>query len=561
MKFEKIEWRNIFSYGNKVEELDFGDSGKLWQLTGRSGAGKSSLLVIPKLLLYGRTEGSDGKPLKTGTIANRINRNGWIRGTIRKGADTYVVERTFSPQGLTVYKNGEDLDKAGLKDMQGIIDNEIIDNLPYHIFSNVMTLSLNNFKSFVSMTPSDKRQIIDRIFSLEIINKVYELVKKDLKDLGNSINMNNGQIYTLEQTIRSSTAKLDEMSTKTETDNRDVLDGIASKLKTVTRLSEEQGRAYSEYYGKYVEVTKARGQLSALLAAESSECRDIDRKLKLFSEDRCPTCGTPFDTTEFDDLRKRLQSDRDAHAANASAYGSKISELAKAEDEMRGNISTIQANIGKLNAKKSDLTVEANSIRNATSKKDEYVYIQKIIDETIAAKKKLEAAVSDINAKMSLLGRMETLYSADGLKQQMMNNYIPTLNDEIRKTLIELSFPYALEFDNNFDPHFECLGEPIDVQTLSTGEHKKVDLAVLCSILKMLKRKYPQTNLVCLDETLSSLDMESSSDVILHLKDISREMNLNIFIVSHNQLEETYFDERIQIDKNMGFSDMKFLDR
>lgn len=291
MKFEKIEWRNIFSYGNKVEELDFGDSGKLWQLTGRSGAGKSSLLVIPKLLLYGRTEGSDGKPLKTGTIANRINRNGWIRGTIRKGADTYVVERTFSPQGLTVYKNGEDLDKAGLKDMQGIIDNEIIDNLPYHIFSNVMTLSLNNFKSFVSMTPSDKRQIIDRIFSLEIINKVYELVKKDLKDLGNSINMNNGQIYTLEQTIRSSTAKLDEMSTKTETDNRDVLDGIASKLKTVTRLSEEQGRAYSEYYGKYVEVTKARGQLSALLAAESSECRDIDRKLKLFSEDRCPTCG------------------------------------------------------------------------------------------------------------------------------------------------------------------------------------------------------------------------------------------------------------------------------
>src|SRR5574344_1647382 len=179
MKFEKIEWRNIFSYGNKVEELDFGDSGKLWQLTGRPGAGKSSLLVIPKLLLYGRTEGSDGKPLKTGTIANRINRNGWIRGTIRKGADTYVVERTFSPQGLTVYKNGEDLDKAGLKDMQGIIDNEIIDNLPYHIFSNVMTLSLNNFKSFVSMTPSDKRQIIDRIFSLEIINNVYNLATTD----------------------------------------------------------------------------------------------------------------------------------------------------------------------------------------------------------------------------------------------------------------------------------------------------------------------------------------------------------------------------------------------
>ena len=68
--------------------------------------------------------------------------------------------------------------------MQGIIDNEILDNLPYHIFSNVMTLSLNNFKSFISMSPGDKRMIIDKIFSLEVLNKVYELIRKDMKENG-----------------------------------------------------------------------------------------------------------------------------------------------------------------------------------------------------------------------------------------------------------------------------------------------------------------------------------------------------------------------------------------
>ena len=204
MKIVKIEWRNIFSYGNKIEELDFSGDGKLWQLSGRSGSGKSSLLTIPKLLLYGKTEGSDGKAVKMGAIANRINKNGWIRGTIINGQNEFVIERTFSPQSLVVYKNGENLDKAGLKDMQGIIDNEILDNLPYHIFSNVMTLSLNNFKSFVSMSPGDKRQIIDKIFSLEILNKVYELVKRDMRDLGNIINMSNSQIYSLDQTIKTS---------------------------------------------------------------------------------------------------------------------------------------------------------------------------------------------------------------------------------------------------------------------------------------------------------------------------------------------------------------------
>ena len=160
---------------------------------------------------------------------------------------------------------------------------------------------------------------------------------------------------------------------------------------------------------------------------------------------------------------------------------------------------------------------------------------------------------------MNMLNIMETMYSADGIKKNMMENYIPTLNEEIKHTLISLSFPYTLEFDNSFNPHLECLGEQIEVQSLSAGEHKKVDLAVLCAILRMLKRKYPQVNLVCLDETLSSLDYESSTDIITYLQEIANTMALNIFIVSHTQLDENLFDVRIHIDKNSGFSDLTYI--
>ena len=163
MKILKLEWRNIFSYGDDITEIDFGDTAKLWQLTGESGSGKSSMLTVPKLLLFGKTEGSDGKPVNVSEIANWVNKKGWIRGTIQKGNDIFVIERTFVPQGLSVIKNGESLDKAGLKNMQSIIETEVLDNMPYHIFSNVMILSLNNFKSFVSMSPADKRQIIYRV--------------------------------------------------------------------------------------------------------------------------------------------------------------------------------------------------------------------------------------------------------------------------------------------------------------------------------------------------------------------------------------------------------------
>ena len=559
MKIIKIEWRNIFSYGNKIETLDFGNEGKLWQLSGRSGSGKSSLLNIPKLLLYGKTEGSDGKPVKIGNIANRINKNGWIRGEILKGTDLFVIERTFSPQSLTVYKNGENLDKAGLKDMQGIIDNEIMDNMPYHIFANVMMLSLNSFKSFISMSPNDKRQIIDKIFSLEIINKVYELVKKDMRELGNAINISNSQVYSLEQTIKTSNAELENLSNKNENDNKDQLEVLRNKMTKCKEIYDEQAAKYTEMYNKYIELTNSESQYLQIYRNQEHECNATREKIKLFNEDKCPTCGTPFNGEEFDDLRRTLQDKLDNQELALQTYLDSYNTVSNMKIEYANALNQLKINLDKIVAKQNEFIIESKSIENAESKTNEYASIQRIINETTISKVNLERSIEDANKRMNYLEVLETMYSNDGIKQQMMQNYLPTLNEEIKNTLIALSFPYSLEFDNNFDPHLECLGEPIESQSLSTGEHKKVDLTVLCAILRMLKRKYPQINLVCLDETLSSLDYESSTDIITYLHEIASSMSLNIFIVSHTQLDENLFDVRIHIDKNSGFSDLTFV--
>lgn len=559
MKIIKIEWRNIFSYGNKIETLNFGNEGKLWQLSGRSGSGKSSLLNIPKLLLYGKTEGSDGKPVKIGNIANRINKNGWIRGEILKGNDLFVIERTFSPQSLTVYKNGENLDKAGLKDMQGIIDNEIMDNLPYHIFANVMMLSLNSFKSFISMSPNDKRQIIDKIFSLEIINKVYELVKKDMRELGNAINISNSQVYSLEQTIKTSNAELEKLSTKNEDDNKDLLETLRTKMTKCKEIYDEQAGKYTELYNKYLELANSESQYLQIYRNQEHECNTTREKIRLFNEDKCPTCGTPFNGEEFDDLRRSLQNKLDGQESSLQACLDSYNTVSKMKGDYATALNSLKTNLDKIVAKQQELIIESKSIENAAAKTNEYSSIQRIINETTISKVQLERSVEEANKRMNYLTVLESMYSNDGIKQQMMQNYLPTLNEEIKNTLIALSFPYSLEFDNNFDPHLECLGEPIESQSLSTGEHKKVDLTVLCAILRMLKRKYPQINLVCLDETLSSLDYESSTDIITYLHEIASTMNLNIFIVSHTQLDENLFDVRIHIDKNSGFSDLTFV--
>ena len=555
MKIVKLQWRNIFSYGDDITEIEFSDEGKLWQLSGKSGSGKSSLLSIPKLLLFGKTEGGDGKPVDMADVSNWLNKKGWICGTIVKNNDTYVIERTFSPSSLTITKNGEPLEKAGVKNMQGIIDTEILDNMPYNIFANVMSLSLNNFKSFISMSPADKRLIIDKIFSLEIINKVYELVRKDMKDLGNSINISNSQIYSLDQAIKTSQYELDNLNNRESTDNvKDKLDEIQQKLVKVDDLYQQQNTLYKQLYNTYNDTYKIDQQIVTAINSENFEIGNINKKINLFNQDKCPTCGTSFASDEFknikDDLLRQLKERQDT----LSSYTQKHNELIEQFNTINSQMQEVQVNIQKINDKKNELTKEYTRIEASSSISQESVAIQNIINQTNKTKSDLEKSIVEANEKMKMLEIIETMYSADGIKQTMMNNYIPTLNEEIADTLNFLGFPYSLEFDNNFDPHMQYLGRSIKPKSLSIGEHKKVDLTVLCSLLKMIKRKYPQINLVCLDETVSSLDYESSTEIIKYLKEISKEMNLNIFIVSHTMLDENLFDEHILVEKNAEYS-------
>ena len=94
----------------------------------------------------------------------------------------------------------------------------------------------------------------------------------------------------------------------------------------------------------------------------------------------------------------------------------------------------------------------------------------------------------------------------------------------------------------------------LSVETLSDGEQTRIDLVVLLSLYKLLKRKYSSINLLTIDEVVSSLDVENSAKVMQFLKVFAEENNINVFIVSHTNLDLDEFDEVIEVEKMNGFS-------
>lgn len=558
MNIQKISWRNLGPYGNKLQTLELPEGGSLWLITGKNGSGKSFFVNLPKILYYGKLD-----KFKKDEISNRLNKHGWIEGIVKISPGNYVkIEREFSPGGISVNKgvgtnvndmDFEDIGKAGIVDYQSYIDAEVT-QLPYHIFSNIVSLSVNDFRSFVSMSPGDKRVIIDKLFSMEIINKMNYLVKYDIKDAKLNTEAYTREIFTLKKNIDSALKELTELNNKLKLNTEGKVIKLKEKLTELTPKLEEAYNKRNQYQNKLYEIDNAHKQLIVNRTSLVNEISYLSKKIELYNHDKCPTCETPFNDPRFSLVKGDLEIKHKTLSDKLETFKPLETKMLDAINNVRSAQSTINSYIIKVQSAINSIQSELQIL--GINKSEESKSINNIISNNnkILHKKTIEKDKLEENSKY--LSILEQLYSDAGIKKKILETYIPTLNTEIEYTLNELHFPYKLSFTSDFEPRMEHLGITISVETLSTGEKKRVDLAVLISIIRMLKKKYIGLNIFMLDEILSSIDGDGMYDIIGLLQKTAKELKMNIFIINHSILPIEYFDYKIEITKDAGFSDI-----
>lgn len=551
MKIKYLEFKNIGSFGEKLQTIEFPSDGHLVLIKGPSGVGKSTYLNITKLLLFGKADG-----IPKNAVANRVNRNGYIKGIVTEGEKTYIIERGFQPTYLNIYKeDGTSLDMVGVKDAQSYIDTEIV-KMSYTLYSNIISLSLINFKSFLKMSPFDRREIIDRVFSLEIINHIFEFIKKDIKDLASNINMDNASIFSLTSTIESSKKELESIKESNDS-------SISSSIQTNMNMMLDIENKLKLIQEKYQEISNGTNNMIQVIQTLNQELTNVNFKIKqinekigLFNLGCCPTCGTKFDTYEFKEMLHKLEDEKAEKENLKERIEAKIKEVQEAKAPYDQAIQVLVQKSREFSAERLRLDAETNALKNSVKNSAEYQSIQNIINNTEESISVVKKRITSNTNKINNLEVLQNLFSIDGVKKQVIENYLPKLNAEIKDTLIRLNFPYTLTFDSQFNSHVTDLGNDISVETLSVGEHRRVDLAVLCSVFKLIKRKYPSINVFTLDEVLSSVDPENSTEILKFLKEFSSEMKINTYVISHINMTEDLFDDCIEIYKDMRFSDV-----
>lgn len=547
MKFKSIEWKNLFAYGEETQRIDYED-GTLVLLKGQSGSGKSAILSLPALALYGKLE-----KLNKSSIANRTNKNGWLKATIEKGGHQYIIERGFTPNSLQVFKDGVNIESYGTSSAQDYIDAEIAD-IPIKAFSNMISISMKKFKSFLTMSPADRKEIIDRVFNMEAINFAYEQIKKDAREIGNNINANNTTLFQLGQTLQNATLELSKVSESSQSEEDKVkiqenLNKIQQDNENISKLT----NAYSEYSQKQQDSTNTISNIKKQQYENSFNINLIQQKIDLFSQDKCPTCGTSFSGEAYQSIKQQLIDLKTQKDEITSKLNEELNNATNSYNQINEFLQKINNAIYQFKADIQSLNVENSTITQKAQENKEYQGIKNIIDNTTAQIETIKNQLSEDTRKLKDLQNLAVVYSIDGVKQKVIINYLPILNKEIADNLDMLNFPYQLDIDTKFEPHLRELGVELAPETLSDGEETRVDLVILCSLFKLLKRRFPTINIMFIDEVISSLDNESSGLVLDYLKRFSKENNLACFIVSHTDLYLDNFDKIISVTKN-GFS-------
>lgn len=555
MKIKRIKWKNFNSYGNKEQEIVLNEDNSFTLLMGLNGSGKSSIVNVITYGLYGKLQNKNLKDLP-----NRLNKNLYVEIELEANGKNVIIKRGIEPNIFDVNVENDVMikDKAGKTSVQDYLENELY-GIPFHVFNNIVSISINDFKSFIKMTPKDKREIIDKIFGLNIINKMNEYLKKDIKNNKDEQSNLDNTINVLKEEIKNSQEELIQLQNKIKQKNSEREDEILLLVEKNKKTTNKYTTYKKELASKKDELEEKIDKNDDKVRGYKNVMKTLNEKIRLYNNSKCPTCGSDLTSDIHKDLCESFVSER-------QEYTELIEKLEMRDAKYSVNLKKMKDEERKINEKISELTSELSSLskeyknlknsNNTDNVNEQTNSINNIInnsnlkiDNTIKSKEKKER-------EMKFLKIVEEVLGEKGIKQYALSSILPNLNFNINKMLKILKLDFKLVFNEEFDAKILHLGQEINSATLSQGENKKLEFAVLVSIIKLMKIKFPGLNVLFLDEIFASLDVESISEVLVILSELSKENNFHIFVVHHSQLDYSNFTQKIAVSKLNGFSQL-----
>ena len=553
MRLIEFSYRNILSYGNMLQTFKFDDKPGLILVEGENGAGKSSIKEALTVSIYGRSA-----IRKMKDIPNWINRNAYTNVKfVTNSGEIVELDRGIDPNFSDIKINGSHFNLPDKRKVDEFIEEELA-RIPFSVFCNTISLSFDDFKSFVNLSKDDKRKIVDRIFGIDILSDMRAKVKEQLRDNKSEIDIITATLKSSKTNLESYESQLDKLKEKLAKKKEELTDKLVLDISNKKQEVADALTAKTNLKTTISEHAKLTSAAQAELTKIKSDIRDLNTKLLIYAKNRCPHCLNDLHSDSSIEIKEKIET-------RIKTLEDSIEEKKTIADSLNEEATSLLLRQSDIDSdyfnKKAELHTLESSLEAAQENdgSEEISSISGIISSLEDQIKEENSNLSVLNADRSTQLSLDDLLSDNGIKKDMIDKIIPTLNARILEISERLEFKFSFEFDNEFDPHITYLGMQISPESLSSGQRKKMNLIVLLAFIEIIKMKHTTMNVMFLDEIFSSLDKSNVYRSISILKEYSAKYNMTIFVVSHESLPEELFDYRILVNQKDHFSEMEII--
>jgi DNA repair exonuclease SbcCD ATPase subunit len=388
-------------------------------------------------------------------------------------------------------------------------------------------ISFNNFKSLATLNTNDTKKFLDQMLGFYILTEYSDTCKQlktnnmqEISKLSNTIGQLKSQITKLEQlsNIEIINANKDE---------------IGSQIKELNDIYKTKVATYKEKVNELTLVKdKYEQEKSGIMALGSK----LKKEIEFIQKGICPTCGASIDQSTLEDKQNERKL------------------LLSQYENLITNINDVCAKINGINFDKE------NETKELLSKIDECKHIlvrleeqekHKIINESEIIN--INNDIKEYNDKLCGLqkedcewGELLTILSST-VRSEILKSFIPSLNKNIEIYSQYLKLPYIIEFDHNFKCGITLYNDSkqIPISSLSTGQLKITDMVIILGVLGTIINPN-KFNIMFLDELFSNLDSDLRNELCGVLRKFLKDDN-TIFIISHTDLDDRYFDGEISM--------------
>ena len=523
MKIQRIKIENFKSIYEPLE-IDFSTVKGLWKISGSVGAGKTT---IGEAIMYGLFGSVGGK--NQADLISWGRKHGIVEVWCTSRNRNIYIKRELNSYGqspIFVEVDGEELIFTNKRNAQEQLEQDYYD-VSKVTMELLCIISFNNFKSLATLNAADTKKFLDQVLGFYVLTEYAEACKQLRIDNTNQINKVTSTIDKLDSQIR----KLKEIS-NTEVINGDIV-SVKQEIDSLTTIKDQ--------------LTK---EIKAEILLEKEKQRELDKKkitlitlgknkkkeIDFIEKGVCPTCGAPIDQSQLEFKKQERLLLLEQYEAIDAQCNEVCNQLKSLDEKMASRTNEYKVKIDDAKILLTRLEEQAKRIKINTSEIE-------TLQQNIKGNEELLSELQTEDAAWEQLYNILTTQ----IRSKILQSFIPTLNKNILKYAQRLHLPYTVSFDSNFKCYISLSGveKDIPISSLSTGQLKTVDMVTILGVLGTVIGSNG-VNILFLDELFSNLDASLRNEMCSVLRESLKE-DSSIFIISHTDLEDKYFDGEIHM--------------